>query len=442
MKAKSALSVALAAGIASTAAASNTPTTLSPSQGNVITAAHIYYNIATGERVVTKLGDGQTAPAGATSGPIWQSLVDNQCESEGYTTTWFFGVDNNSGTTSLATAITNLDYGDIALDTVVDAVHLDWVTGHDDVDTDSDGIGDGVVGLAGEWTVWDADNGRAINASTRLPLIAFRFINLPGNVFGAGSLTGYTADVDLGGSFSSSLTFEIGDSDGDLQGAAFGHNDVDTNSDGIGDGVSIANADRDFDGLLDSDLDGDGLFDWSWSVRFFQPGTGDSNGDGVIDALDGDFADSMQTIGISFGGAEGTLTNDGGVPPTWGWDVDDSAPAAGTGQEDRFAIYAPPDTNGDILYAGGFWFGGIECSSIPLPDGPGYTPAAMFEWALMGPGGVNPCAADLNDDGTLNFFDVSLFIQLFGGGADYNGDGATNFFDVSAFIQDFNAGCP
>ncbi|MFG0315051.1 MAG: FG-GAP-like repeat-containing protein, partial [Phycisphaerales bacterium] len=50
-----------------------------------------------------------------------------------------------------------------------------------------------------------------------------------------------------------------------------------------------------------------------------------------------------------------------------------------------------------------------------------------------------PCPADLNNDGELNFFDVSAFLT---DQPDYNGDGEFNFFDVPAFIQDFNAGCP
>ncbi len=56
-----------------------------------------------------------------------------------------------------------------------------------------------------------------------------------------------------------------------------------------------------------------------------------------------------------------------------------------------------------------------------------------------------PCAGDLNGDGVLNFFDISVFLSAFNAGdpiADLNGDGIYNFFDVSAYIQLFNAGCP
>ncbi|MEZ6164507.1 MAG: GC-type dockerin domain-anchored protein [Phycisphaerales bacterium] len=55
------------------------------------------------------------------------------------------------------------------------------------------------------------------------------------------------------------------------------------------------------------------------------------------------------------------------------------------------------------------------------------------------------CPADLNNDGSLNFFDVSAFLSAFQSQdpiADFNGDGLFNFFDVSAFLIAYNAGCP
>lgn len=56
------------------------------------------------------------------------------------------------------------------------------------------------------------------------------------------------------------------------------------------------------------------------------------------------------------------------------------------------------------------------------------------------------CRADLSDDGTVDFFDVSAFIGYFGDQdplADISGDGTLNFFDVSLFLQQFNPGpCP
>jgi len=403
--------------------ASGSPVTLSPTNGRVVDVAHIYFNIATGERVATAVGGGETIGRGlADSYPVWSSLVSNPCAEFGYTTEWFYGVDNNANTTSLATDITVLDFGDIAVDTVVDMVHINWVTGHADTDSDSDGVGDGVVGLAGEWTYWDADNGRDDNL-IRLPLISFMIVDLPGNILGPEALSGYSASIDLAGLFSDSMTFEIGDTDGDSQGAAFYN-------------PGQWNEDNNFDGFPDTDLDQDGLFDWAWSVRFAQPGTRDLDGDGIID---GDFADSMQPIGISFGVGEGEAIDDG--DGTWAWELDMVPPGA-TGQEDAFAIYAPPlgGVGGPILYAGFFWFGGFACEGIS------YTPVASFEHVLYGPGsGSHCCPGDINCDGIANFFDISEFLVFFVAGdmqADFNGDGVLSHFDISAFLAAFAAGCP
>jgi hypothetical protein len=271
-----------------------------------------------------------------------------------------------------------------------------------------------------------------------MPLISFLFIDLPGDTSGTtdpndplNTLAGYTADIDLAASFSSSLTFEICDTDSDAQGAAFNN-------------PMIGTMDNDFDGFNDSDLDGDGLADWSWTVRFFQPGTADLDGDMVID---GDFADSMKTIGITFGAPAGTAVDTAGV---WSWEIDTMAADAGTGYEDRFAIYGAPDINGDILYAGGFWFGGMAC----VADANGqYTPAASFEHQFFGPSEVLPCPANLSQipggPVVLDFFDVSAFLGAF---ATMNpianfsqipgGPVVFDFFDVSAFLAAFAAGCP
>jgi len=58
---------------------------------------------------------------------------------------------------------------------------------------------------------------------------------------------------------------------------------------------------------------------------------------------------------------------------------------------------------------------------------------------------AQPCPADFNADGTLNFFDVSAFLTAFNTAdpaADLTNDGALNFFDISAFLTAFNQGCP
>ncbi len=55
------------------------------------------------------------------------------------------------------------------------------------------------------------------------------------------------------------------------------------------------------------------------------------------------------------------------------------------------------------------------------------------------------CPADLTGDGTLDFFDVSAFLNAYNAqdpAADFTGDGTFDFFDVSAFLNAYNAGCP
>jgi len=55
------------------------------------------------------------------------------------------------------------------------------------------------------------------------------------------------------------------------------------------------------------------------------------------------------------------------------------------------------------------------------------------------------CQVDLNADGVLDFFDVSLFISAFSNQlpqGDFTGDGVYDFFDVSSFINLYHAGCP
>lgn len=55
------------------------------------------------------------------------------------------------------------------------------------------------------------------------------------------------------------------------------------------------------------------------------------------------------------------------------------------------------------------------------------------------------CIADLTGDGLVNFFDISLFLQLYLAQdpiADFTNNGSWDFFDISAFLQAFTAGCP
>lgn len=434
--------VLILAGAAAGSASAQDPAELVPSIGMVGSSGHIYYNLVTGEQIVSLDRTNQTAPADAgSSEPIWSTYgqIPDCVQDAGVSTTFFFAFNDPNGTTAVSQAVEILQVGDIAKDTVVDCLTINWVTAIPDTwanGMDSSSGISGVEELAARWRVWDADDGRTANNSTRLPLIDFLFFNLPGNTpdnAAAGVLTGWTADVDLvafGGS-STDLSFEIGDSDGDCQTAAFCNNDVDTNGDGIGDGVSVSNADRDFDGLPDSDLDGDGLFDWSWSIRTYLPGTGndfDSDSDtGVLPASDQD------TIGIQLGWPTGLDVTTAG-----GFDFDPSVPAAATGADGRFLISDGSE------FTGSYFFGSFECPEPGVP----YTPPSVFAFQLLASNASGTCNGDFNGDGQVDFFDISIYIPCFVSGGigcdfdpDLNGDGNVDFFDVSILIQWYNFGC-
>lgn len=56
-----------------------------------------------------------------------------------------------------------------------------------------------------------------------------------------------------------------------------------------------------------------------------------------------------------------------------------------------------------------------------------------------------PSCPDLDGNGELNFFDISLFVTAYAShtnDGDWNNDGEWNFSDVSEFISQFTAGCP
>lgn len=84
---------------------------------------------------------------------------------------------------------------------------------------------------------------------------------------------------------------------------------------------------------------------------------------------------------------------------------------------------------------------GIVAAGTPSDDDNGFNSGSAYVFHVDGLG----CVADFNGDGTLNFFDVSVFLSAFATEdpiADFTNDGFFNFFDVSAFLAAFAAGCP
>jgi hypothetical protein len=395
--------------------------------------AHFYINAGTGEAIATLVAD---RPAGTrgNSQEVW--VADNAlpCAAFGQAGAIAGVLDDPSQTTSAATGGIYLDWGDIPQDTVIDAVQIEWATQHQDTDTDSDGIGDGVPGFGATWAWFDGDNGFN-TCFTRTGLVAFTFFDLPGVVgpVDPNLVTIYTATVDLAGSFSSSISFEIGDSDSDPQSAAV-HN------------ANFANGDLDSDTIPDGDLDGDSLADFSYVLQFIQPGTVDFDGDTIPD---GDPAAAALTA-ITLVAPSGPTVFDG---TNYTIDPVDPLPA-GQGIEEGFDLYTDLNSDGFWEPVGTFWYGGFTCDANGDGTPGDMRPYSQFQHILFGPTNiVIECPADLfpisGGDGVYNFFDVSVFLSAFNNQdpvADFfptaNPDGLFNFFDVSTFLSAFNAGCP
>jgi hypothetical protein len=98
-------------------------------------------------------------------------------------------------------------------------------------------------------------------------------------------------------------------------------------------------------------------------------------------------------------------------------------------------------------------FGGIRAVSV-FDDGSGPAIVAVAPVTQSDPPltrrlarwtCTTACPADLDDNGTLNFHDVTAFLNLFqtqDPTADWNNDSLFNFFDLASYLNAFNAGCP
>jgi len=476
MKAKNALSLALAAGIASTAMANESETPMDYSDALIPTSqvkigGHYYFNIITGEKIlnvnneavraaidegteiwINETGldfDGDTtpdivpcAPQGATSGP---GLALHDDPSLNYLPPTF---------SSIAIGSLAGDWGGIEADTVVDCVRIEWSSSfNDSTDTDGDTVIDPQIGFAGVWTFLDGFRGRVDANSTAAPILTFQFNRLPGNDVTAdgdgdtipdgplppGFLTIFTADIDLATTFASSVTFEIADTDSDLQGADLANlgyaapgAEVDSGPTPGQPGVG--------DGIPDFDQDQDGLADFGWVTRYIQPGTEDTdNADSDSDTstgVDGNVFNRALTgrlIGMPSPGTAVFNT----ASAAWEWQLD--GPTARP-TEDVFTFYPPANPLPFNLF-----FGGFSCDDTdPLTPGVQFAPWSDFAIRFFGPD-AGGCAADFNGDGVASFPDVGLFLAAFAAmdpSADFNGDGSVSFPDVGLFLAAFTAGCP
>tara|TARA_E500000318_G_scaffold111291_1_gene129312 strand:+ start:72491 stop:73846 length:1356 start_codon:yes stop_codon:yes gene_type:complete len=108
-----------------------------------------------------------------------------------------------------------------------------------------------------------------------------------------------------------------------------------------------------------------------------------------------------------------------------------------TGTLDLITQLHPVEPESTTLFARSIASDGDTLAIGTLNAGPGEAYIYSVTSAL--------CRADLNQDGSLDFFDVSAFLSAYNADdliADFNDDGVLSFFDVSTFVQAYNAGCP
>jgi len=117
-------------------------------------------------------------------------------------------------------------------------------------------------------------------------------------------------------------------------------------------------------------------------------------------------------------------------------------------------------TEEQAMLLGGVWGGeGSTCETAPCVGACSIeSTGACVQFDLetcdlvggdwFGPGTTScesTCPGDLNEDGELDFVDISLFLNAFTKGlpaADFNLDGEYDFVDISQFLAAYGQGCP
>jgi hypothetical protein len=209
----------------------------------------------------------------------------------------------------------------------------------------------------------------------------------------------------------------------------------------------------------------------TWQVVYNANGSQDWFGGGV--ALSGD-GQTLFVLSHNYGA--GYLPNNHQVIDLNTGTVLATSGYTGTGAWQNSAIAAQSNTDG-TLFACASWgdqgntmpevriydrdlnlVGSIDTAGSPFeldmdPDGDFILVGSKAVHAnTFGSGGntyaysnQSACPADLNNDGTLDFFDVQLFLSLFAAqdpAADLNNDGLYDFFDVQEYLNLFATGCP
>jgi len=288
MKAKSALTLALAAGLCGTAMADIQ--TSDPAVGKEMKVksagliGHIYYKVSTGEMVYTPAAE-YLANKAATHGV---RASGDDINGDGVADYWVNTNGNPCGFTTPTSGLPNTDiagidnpptsvgdyhmykYSSRESDLLIDSLQFSWWTDMVDTDTNpADGSPDGnTAGLGMEITFWDGEDGFGQTSSNctiaggpgwnRTGVVAYQFTNLPGPLTAppAGFVNGFILTFDLDGG----SEMELLDSDGSGPTSGFFN--------------PFITADGNSDTVSDADSDGDTRYDVGISLHGIQPSTG------------------------------------------------------------------------------------------------------------------------------------------------------------------------
>jgi hypothetical protein len=313
---------------------------------------YLYYNEATGEKVVVQPGGTQRGQGE----PVWLNLGFDQCACG----EWYFMPQRDSATGQNDRW---LNWGDIAANTVVDSVTVFYATTvHDQNEL-------GVPGFNMKISFFDGVDTPQIEDGV-FPYHNLLLTDLPGSDSG---ISGWLVTVDL----SRAREFEVGDSDG-----------IDNSGNGFfshGNGI---------------DQDGDGLIDFAFGMEFVHPLelvtglTGNGLAGGPVALAPGDVDMMALYTNPDWGTFDGFFNfgrQDCSPGCDYAW-IPWASPLIGLYGRFPNSCNSPADLNGD---------GVLDFFDVQ---------------SYLNLYAARDLAADLNNDGAWDFFDVQIFLGLFSAG--------------------------
>jgi hypothetical protein len=467
MKAKSALSLAVIAGVAASATAGTTPANrdLVPLRK----AGVMYINMQTGERSLTLYDLGNVAEVDVSNNTAalfdyWMSVDENPCWDDARADGFGWNSDATSDVTAgITLPVVGWDYGDMPYDSKITGILLNTaVLATESTDSNGDGTPDTGIDTVGVYYDGLSDGARSSNTP---PTAAVRIESIPGN---RGEIPNGFSDYDLVLDFGGDH-FEMGDSDGLNQGALYLPGAAPGKD--ISETISSCTTSVTPSGTVTNctpvaNPSPDGLADVQYLQYYAQHGTDDKvTADSTFIGLgtpEGTVAFSTYTtttttiITTSLGS---TTTDTITITVTSTFFTPGALPQ-GQSTFESFGIGtlgAGADTTNIDSTIGGccFWFGGVDCAGFLAQLDDSNPPATDYNatWYNFGPFAqdgmaffgepTDPCLSiDYNGDGILDNGDIGGFISAFlaqSASADLNGDGVVDNGDIGAFVALFLA---